>query len=234
MKVTFDHAEDEAANITTFFFKPEKLFRYTAGQFTELHIPDAHHDNRGSKRWFTLSSSPTDELLSITTKFASQSGSTFKNRLRELQPGTVVDMAEAMGDFVLPKLIQTPLVFVAGGIGVTPFHSIFAWLAASGEERPINFIYAVASEDEIIFQSTFEKAGQHATIVVSNPSPAWGGERGRVTAEMITGLKAIGDDSLIYISGPEGMVETLQKDLRAAGVKKSQLVGDFFPGYLGI
>lgn len=62
MQVVFDHSKDEAANITTFFFRPEKPVQYTAGQFIELTIPHENPDDRGQKRWFTLSSSPTDEV----------------------------------------------------------------------------------------------------------------------------------------------------------------------------
>ncbi|HTB49188.1 MAG TPA: FAD-dependent oxidoreductase [Verrucomicrobiae bacterium] len=234
MKVVFDHSEDEAANITTFYFRPEKLAHYTAGQFTELLIPHAHPDKRGQKRWFTLSSSPTDELLSITTKFAASEGSSFKKALRKLQPGTQLTMADPMGDFVLPKLIQTPLVFVAGGIGITPFHSILKWLATTAETRPIKLLYGVHSEDEIIFQPTFDAAKIHPVIVVNEPSSAWGGERGNLSAELILGLEKPSEDTLVYVSGPEPMVEHLEKDLRKAGLNKNQFVGDFFPNYTSV
>lgn len=234
MNVTFDHSEAEAENIRTFYFKPEQPVHYTAGQFTQLHLPHPQADKRGVKRWFTLSSSPTDDFLSITTKFAPEHGSTFKQALQKLEPGQQVAMDEPMGDFVLPKLVQTPLIFVAGGIGITPFHSIFRWLAATSEQRPIQFLYGVRSEDEIVFQPDIEAAGVHATIVVSEPTPAWGGERGRITAEMIIGLKQPTDDTLIYLSGPEPMLEALEKDLKKAGVKKEQLVTDFFPGYTAL
>lgn len=231
MQVVFDHSEDNAGDITTFYFKPPKPVDYTAGQFAEWTVPHANPDDRGIKHWFTISSSPTDEFVSITTRFAADGGSTFKQALRALRPGDEITMSDALGDFVLPKLIQTPLVFVAGGIGVTPFHSILSWLAATGEERPIRMIHAVSTEDEIIFQDTFDKAKQHVTVVVEHPSAAWGGERGRVTAEMVLGLEKPSDDALIYISGPEPMVEQLSDDLLAKGIKQHQLVQDFFPGY---
>lgn len=234
MTVTFDHYQDEAANIRTFFFRPEKPLHYTAGQFIELTLPHANPDDRGDKRWFTLSSSPTEELVSITTKFAAEQRSSFKTVLHEITPGVELQMSDAMGDFVLPKLVQTPLVFVAGGIGITPFHSMVTWLNDTKEERPIRLLRAVNSEEEIIFQATFEKAGIHETIVVRNPSEAWGGERGRLTAEKILGLEAPSEDTLIYLSGPEPMVEQLGKDLIKAGIKKQQLVQDFFPNYTTI
>ncbi len=234
MRVVLDHSQAEAANIRTFYFRPEKPVYYTAGQFIELTIKHLRPDSRGIKHWFTLSSSPTDTLLSITTKFAGETSSTFKKTLFSLEPGTELLMSEPMGDFVLPKLIQTPLIFVAGGIGITPFHSMLEWLAATGERRPIKLLYGVNTEDEIIFQDTFERAGQHATIVVSNPSPAWGGQRGRLSADLILGLEKPSEDTLVYVSGPEPMVEALEKDLKKAGVSKQQLVLDFFPNYTGI
>ena len=231
MQVVFDHVSDEAKNIATFYFKSETPVKYTAGQYIELALPHANADTRGQKRWFTLSSSPTDPLLSITTKFAAEHGSTFKKTLRQLQPGNIVSMLGPMGDFVLPKLVQTPLVFVAGGIGITPFHSMLSWLAASNEDRPITMLYGVNSEDEIIFQETLDKAHQHVTIVVANPSPAWGGERGRITAELIMGIGQPSEDSLVYVSGPEPMTESLSKDLVRSGLNKQQLVVDAFPNY---
>lgn len=232
MKAIFDHSEDEAANIRTFYFRPERPVHYTAGQYTELHLPHKNPDNRGIRRWFTLSSSPNDELLSITTKFAgADKSSTFKKTLFSLEAGAEVQLADPMGDFVLPKLIQTPLIFVAGGIGVTPFHSMFGWLYETMEERPIKFLYGVRGEDEIIFQDTFRKTGVEPVTVVSDPSDAWGGERGRITAELILDLEKPTDDTLVYISGPEPMVQALAKDLHAAGLGKHQIVSDEFPNY---
>lgn len=231
MKARYHHSEQIASHIRTFYFETEKPLEFTAGQFTELTLPHANPDNRGTKRWFTISSSPTDEYVTITTKFASEGGSTFKEALAALEPGTEVHLADAMGDFVLPKLLQTPIICVAGGIGITPFHSMLKWLAATHEERPIKLLYAVANEEEIIFQDTFEAAKVHPTIVVSQPSSAWGGERGRLNAEMILGIEQPTDDTLIYLSGPEPMIEAITNSLNHHGIKKSQLVTDFFPGY---
>jgi ferredoxin-NADP reductase len=233
MKITFSHKTQEAANIESFFFSTEKKLDYTAGQYIELNLNHHKPDDRGTKRWFTLSSSPNDELLSITTKFALKPSS-FKKALNKLEAGDELNINGPMGDFVLPKIIQTPLVFVAGGIGITPYSSIFKWLAETGEDRPIKFIYAVKNEEEIIFQDALSAADQHATIVVEEPSASWGGERGKLSAEIITGLTKPDDQTLVYVSGPEGLVEKLEEDLRRAGLAKHQLVTDFFPNYSDI
>lgn len=230
MKVVFKHASDEAANIKTFHFEKPGDYSYDAGQFIELTLPHDNPDERGDKHWFTLSSSPSDDDLTITTKFADP-GSTFKQTLTALEPGASVEMSEPMGDFVLPKDASRSLVFVAGGIGITPFHSIAEFLADSAESRDVKFICGVNNEDEIIFQDAFSKANIHTTIVVGEPSETWGGETGRISAELIVGIAEPSDGALVYVSGPEPMVEALETSLQKAGLKKDQLVLDFFPGY---
>lgn len=228
----FDHKENEAETITTFWFIASRPLNFTAGQYIEMAIKHDKVDERGIKRWLTISS-PPDKLpyFSITTRLSGDKGSTFKKALNQLDPGIKVKISEPMGDFVLPKDSARPLIFIAGGIGITPFHSILSELSNDKEVRNIKLIYAVNSEDDIIFQNTFASAKIHATIIVKNPSDAWGGERGRLTAEIILGLAEPSPESLIYISGPEHMVESLLKDLQKSAIKAAQLVGDFFPGY---
>lgn len=231
MKVILDHIKDENANVRSFFFKPEKKMDYVAGQFTEFQLPHDYPDDRGIKRWFTLSSSPTDEFLSITTKFAGETASSFKKTLWHLPMGTELDFAEAMGDFVLPKDTSIPLVFVAGGLGITPFHSITSYLLATGEKRTIEVILAFNTIEDVLFEDLFTSYGVTPTIVLSDPPPGWPGETGHLSGERILSLIDDAQDKRLYVSGPEPMVETLEKDLLATGLDKNNLVLDFFPGY---
>ena len=235
MRATFIRHEQLTDTITSFSFKPEQHFSYTAGQFIELTLLGHEEHGQPAKRWFTLSSSPHEELLTITTRVGAHTAHTaFKRALENLESGAEVDFSEPMGDFVLPKIIQTPLVFIAGGIGITPFHSILEWLVSTDEQRNIRLLYGVRTEDDIIFQDTFAAAKQHATIVVEEPSAAWGGERGRLNAEMILGLEQPNSGTLYYISGPEPFVQVLQQDLKEQGVSGQNIVVDEFQGYTGV
>ncbi|HEY5805883.1 MAG TPA: FAD-dependent oxidoreductase [Candidatus Saccharimonadales bacterium] len=231
MNVIFERSEPTAHNIKTFWFKPERPVRYTAGQFTEIYLPYDNPDDRGIKRWFTLSSSPTDQMVSITTKFASHQSSTFKQHLFELAPGTPLKLADPMGDFVLPKDPTIPLVFVAGGMGITPMHSMIKWLNDTGERRDIHLIYAVTEEDELAFVPLFKEYGLNFTPVVKTPQPGYAGETGSLNADRILQLAPDDGKSLLYLSGPEPMVETFFKELVEKGVSKDRLVTDYFPGY---
>lgn len=234
MRVTLDHTEDVAHNIKTFWWKPERPFRYTAGQFIELMLPHDKADKRGQKRWFTLSSSPSEELLSITTKHAPEKGSSFKDSLFNLKQGDSVMMSEPMGDFVLPKDVSVPLVFIAGGIGVTPMRSMLRWLKDNEQQRTIHLIYAANSIEEVAFRDLFNDYGLPTDIVLSNAPTGWKGHTGRLDATKILKLAPNVDDKLYFISGPEPMVEGLGKGLADQGVDKRHIVGDYFPNYGGI
>lgn len=233
MNVIFDHTEDTAEHIKTFWFKPDTPVSYTAGQFTEIYLPHDTPDNRGIRRWFTLSSSPTEPMVSITTKFSTQQSSTFKQTLAKLVPGTPLKLAQPMGDFVLPKDASRPLVFVAGGIGVTPMRSMVKYLLDKKEKRDIQLIYAATKREELAFQMLFRDYGVALTTVIKDAPAGYTGETGSLTAERILQLVRPQDKNtaLFYLSGPEPMVEALTKDLQKQGVHKHRIITDYFPGY---
>lgn len=232
MQILFNHSEAESPTITTFYFTPEKPMSFVPGQFIELTIQHDSPDNRGVNRWFTISSAPNNSFIGITTRLVPDSSS-FKKTLESLTPGDTVLMSEPIGDFVLPKDRTIPLLFVAGGIGITPYHSIAQWLSEHEQSRSIQLIHAIHSEDDIVFYDAFTRADIPITHVVSEPSSAWGGERGVLTAEHILKLANPSKSALIYIAGPEKMAETLTKNLQKLGTQKSQLITDYFPGYAG-
>lgn len=231
MRITFSHSEPVNDSYTTFWFKPEQPFFYTAGQFTELYIPHPDADTRGLRRWFTLSSSPTEPLISITTKLAGQAGSSFKQRLQVLQPGDTIQADEAMGDFVLPKDTTIPVVFVAAGIGVTPVRSIVTWLIATGEERHVSLLQATSTQAQLAYADLWRRYPLAYTPIVKRPASGYTGLAGELTAPRILNIAPPDARNIYYLSGPEQLVEKLTKDLVAAGIPDYRVVTDYFHGY---
>jgi ferredoxin-NADP reductase len=231
MKAVLDHIEVESPNISTYYFQTEEQIDYIAGQAIELIINHPEPDNRGIKRWFTLSSSPSDKLISITTKLARIKSSSYMLALRRLKIGDAIDFSEPSGNFVLPSDDETPLIFVAGGIGITPFHSILTWLESNRKSRPIKLLYAVNNEDEIIFKPLLARLGLDVSIAVSSASKSWNGIRGRLTPELIINVEKYSAGTLIYMSGPAGMIKDLENGLARVGIEKNQIILDEFPGY---
>lgn len=216
MKTTFIKQEKHGENIFSFSFKKPKGYFYIAGQFIELTLLTTNIYN---KRWFTLSSSPSEDQLTITTKL--QSRSDYKDYLQKLRRGDVVDISQAMGDFVLPKDSTIPILFVAGGIGITPVRSIIHWLHDIGERRTIRIIYATHNK---LFIEDFRM--NNTDVLLFNKS------QGRISASLIKQeTEFLGQNGLIYISGPEEMVEQLFKQLQELDFSSNRLVGDYFSGY---
>lgn len=224
MKATLDHIEDVANGIKTFWFKSSARLDYIAGQYIELYLPHSNLDNRGEKRWFTLSSSPSEELISITTKIPTARISTFKQALLDLKHGDIVTVSEAMGDFVLPIDKTVPLVFAVGGIGVTPVRSMIKWLIDARENRNLQIIYSVSESAELAFLDIFEHYGISPHVILSSTNEKLDGAKVLEIAET-------NEASLLYVSGPELFVERLGKDLIDVGIRQQNLVLDFYHGY---
>lgn len=198
------------------------MMRYVAGQFIEITLPHANADERGIRRWFTLSSAPGHELVSITTRRAEQSSS-FKQVLLSLKTGDTLEISEPMGDFVLPINPQTPLVFVAGGIGITPFHAIVQSLLDKKEERNIQFLYSVKTESDQIFSQVFQQSFIEKYLFVG---------QSRLSAQHIVDVVQGIEGKQLFISGPEPMTEAIVDEFKSQfGMTQDQLITDYFPGY---
>lgn len=222
MQATLHHVQQENESIQTFYFQPEAMMRCVAGQFIELTLPHASPDERGIRRWFTLSSAPGHELVSITTRRAKQSSS-FKQALFSLKPGDALEISEPMGDFVLPINPQTPLVFIAGGIGITPFHSIIQSLLDKKEERSIQFLYSVKTEGDQIFNQVFQQPFIEKHLFAGQP---------RLSAQQIVDVVKGIEGKQLFISGPEPMTEAIVDEFKSQfEMTQDQLITDYFPGY---
>lgn len=230
MTVTVVDREQLAPSIYRLRFRSDIQFFFVAGQYINLIVPHSNMDDRGDQRWFSLSSAPSDEFLEITFN-TSEFSSTLKAALLRLQAGDQVDMSLAMGDFVLPKDPTIPLVFVAAGIGCTPFNSILRDLQNKNEERDIRMIYGVTSIDNAIYTDTFYKLGDKFNLILKNPDTSWPGLTGELTTERIMYITNPTPEHYIYIAGPEGFVEVLDIDLKKAGINPMQVFTDFFDGY---
>lgn len=121
-------------------------FTYKAGQYIKMWMEIDNQDSRGITRYFTLTSSPTEDYLLITTRILA---STFKKKLGALEIGTKVKIRGPWGDFVVHESNTRPLVFLSGGIGITPFRSMIKFVADSAFDIPIIMFASYKTSDEI-------------------------------------------------------------------------------------
>ncbi|MGF7228793.1 MAG: ferredoxin--NADP reductase [Candidatus Saccharibacteria bacterium] len=230
MRAVLDHIVEHAPTLRSYWFRPDVPLRFTAGEYTEVYLQHTPHDIRGERRKFTVSSSPTDPLVSITVTFVPDSGSSFKAALAALRPGDSVHMAETMGEFVLPKDPTIPLTFTAVGAGITPVMSIVAWLDATGEKRDVQIIHGARLPSTLLDQALFAEYAQKYMPIVTQPDDTWSGMAGQLTASRILDVTNNPSAQRYYLSGPEAMIKKLADNLIDLGIDKNAIVTDLFLG----
>ncbi len=223
MTLTFIEKEHLVDNVWAFRFKPSEPLTWTAGQYVRVELPHDNPDDEGTQRWFTNSAAPFEGILQISTRVTE---STFKQALSKLEPGsTALQLIEnPEGDFVWQDS-GAPIVFVAGGIGVTPFRSILKQRAHDGQSLKATLVYGSRTPDVPFKDELEEWTNTDPSLTVHYVAGA------PLTAERLTELVPDLNASLVYVSGPEPMVEALGDDLKKHGLPESQLKQDFFPNY---
>ncbi|HZL08207.1 MAG TPA: RnfABCDGE type electron transport complex subunit D [Candidatus Dormibacteraeota bacterium] len=223
-------------SVKDFVFVPERKFKYLPGQYMEWTLPHKQPDSRGSRRYFTLASSPTEDTLRIGVKFYDK-GSSFKQAMLSMDRGTPIAAGQVGGDFTLPNDRERKLVFIAGGIGITPFRSMLKYLVDTNDKRAITLLYSERDPADLAYHDVLRDAQRQLGIKViytltdqNAQSPA-GMRRGKITPQMIAEEVPDYDKCLFYISGSHTMVKAIETGLHSLGVHEHDIKTDFFPGY---
>ncbi|MDP3941670.1 MAG: RnfABCDGE type electron transport complex subunit D [bacterium] len=226
-----------APDIAEFVFKPDRRVAFSPGQYMEWTLSHHHTDSRGSRRYFTLASSPTEDTLRLGVKL-SQNGSSFKRALSAISEKVPVVASQLSGEFVLPDDKTRKMVFIAGGIGVTPFRSIVTYLLDTKETRQVVMLYANKLVSDIVYKDIFDRAEKELGIKTiysltdkDSVPKGWKGRVGRIDANVIGEEVPDWKDRYFYLSGPHPMVTGYEDVLRQMGLPKRQIKTDFFPGY---
>lgn len=225
MKLTLINKKKETPDVTSFIFNPKEKLTWIPGQYLHYVLHHEPTDDRGSDRWFTVSSAPFEKHVQITTRLTKDKGSSFKNKLQTIEIGKDIEISYLHGDFIIEDP-DKDYVFIAGGIGITPFRSIIAQL--HHDKKPINITLLYANKDKnIVFKDELESIAKSNTNFKIHYiySPQHIDEK--VVTEFVPNIS----NKLFYVSGPEPMVESLITMLKGMKIKEDHIKGDWFPGY---
>jgi ferredoxin-NADP reductase len=227
-----------AEGTMAFAFERPAGFDFTAGQYMTITLPDPPYDDeKGNQRTFSIASPPqeTGRLL-IATRMT---GSALKRSLAEVPFGAPVSVFGPAGAFVLHPDPAEPAVFIAGGIGITPFHSMALDAVARRLPHRITLIYSNRTPEGTAFHEDFVRlAGTHTafkyvpTMTEADKSARpWNGERRFVNADFLR--DHIGDITapIFYIAGPPGLVVAATKTVLEAGANPAHVLSEEFAGY---
>ena len=226
-----------APDIYEFRFGGAGGLRFRPGQYLEWTLGHSRPDSRGNRRYFTIASSVDEPEVRLGVKFY-PAASSFKKALLAMKPGSEIAASRLAGEFVLPTDKREKLVFMAGGIGITPFRSMIKYLLDRNEERPIAVLYSNKIAPEIVYTDVLEEARERLGIKTvytltdaNRVPPGWVGATGRVDAEMIARTVPDYRERTFYLSGPRPLVVGFQEVLKTIGVPESRIKSDFFPGF---
>ncbi len=207
--------------------KGTDLFDYLPGQFLfvtllrDRGLPKEEHP-------FTISSSPTSKgHITITPK---ESGD-FTATIGKTRPGDRAAVTAPYGRFShLLHPEKRLMVFIAGGIGITPFMSMLTFMRDTGAEEEVLLIYANRTEKDIVFEEELRSLQQSDSApnlniihVLSKPDPSWKGERGYVDMDKLSRLTGDISRKAFYICGPPMMMKSVVSALGEMGASKDEI-----------
>jgi ferredoxin-NADP reductase len=233
--------ETIAEGTMAFYFERPEGFAYRAGQRTLLSLLGAKEfDGFGSTRTFTFASAPHEPELMIATRMRDTA---FKRTLKSAALGLRVRLEAPEGLMTLHDDAARPAVFIAGGIGVTPFRSMARHAAHRRLPHRLWLFYSNRRPEGAPFLGELrelERENPSYRFVptmtdAANSELPWSGETGVIDAAL---LRRHLDDALsganapiYYLAGPQGMVMGMQNLLEGLGVPEDDVRDEKFYGY---
>ncbi|MBI2599801.1 FAD-dependent oxidoreductase [Candidatus Daviesbacteria bacterium] len=214
----------ETENSFSLILEKPKRFNFYPGQYLDIELPV--NDPNSSTRAFTISSSPTENYLTVTTK---KGITPFKKFVENIKPGDTVFASHPAGTFVLDETESA--VFIAGGIGITPFRSMIRYVLDQKLKTPILLIYS-NSDENFPFKDELDRwPKQLPNLKVIYHISKISGRLNIDKLEKILNLKSLILNHIFYLAGPPNMVDDIEKILIETGVDPLNIRADRFDGY---
>ena len=212
-------------------------FKFEAGQSVNVSLIDPPEtDGKGNARTFSIVSAPHETELVVATRMRDPA---FKRVLKGMPAGGRIQLRGPAGKFTLDDADARPAVFIAGGIGITPFVSMLRHAAHSRLARDLWLFYSNRRPEDAAFLAELVSLQQRnpryhfvgTMVEMAKSSRPWDSETGLLDRAMLERhLKNLAA-FVYYAAGPPGLVEAMQKMLVEAGVKSEAIHTDEFFGY---
>ena len=222
MELCFVKKYQEVGDVISFVFTSNDVQSWEAGQYINISMPDI--PVVGADRIFTIASAPHEGYLLITTIITQ---SDYKQKMNTLQPGDVVEADQLGGDFVYQENSRKKL-YLAGGIGITPYRSIVADRLYNSLPNNAALMYTGRPEGRPFVDELIKIANEDSTLQLFQF------ESERITFSTIKRDVPDYAERTIYLAGSQQFVETLGESLHSQGVPRSQLKYDWFDGYISL
>lgn len=226
-----------SADIMAVSLEKPVQYEYRAGQFCFLNLHDIGiQDERGLRRHLSIASSPLEKELLFATKV---SDSAFKRTLRETPIGDIITIEPPLGTFTLPENTSAPFIFLAGGIGITPFRSMVRYIVDAQTNYNVTLFYSNRIPEEAAFLDELQGlAEKHKNISViptmtrvESSSTTWSGLTGRLNSSMIKDGCKEWQSAIYFIAGPPKMSDSMAEILKGINILPERIYVEKFTGY---
>lgn len=224
-----------ADQTTAFVFEKPQDFSFRAGQYVVMTIPVlTFPDNRRGMRSLSIASAPYENELVFAMRITD---SGFKQTLNAMEVGGEVVITQALGHFVLSEDVSRPVVFLIGGIGITPARSILRQAVYEKNKQPFYLFYSNRRPQDASFSDEmqeFPELNYRCIDTLTNHEAAdlcaWQEERGYICDIMLQ--KYIDDikSPIYYIVGSPAFAGAMITMLSGLGVEKNSIKQDPFTG----
>jgi ferredoxin-NADP reductase len=226
-EVALTGREQIAAGTMAFHFAKPAGFSFKPGQAVNIELPDQPAEANSARRIFSLVSAPFEAGLTVATRM--REGSAFKRVLGTLPVGTKLKLRGPQGVMTVHEDRARVAVFIAGGIGITPFMSMLRQAAHDRLEQRLLLLYSNRCPQDAAFLAELQ--------ALERRHPSF-----RLLARMTDAEGVIDDEALrraiggaaapvYYLAGPPRMVEAMSAILQRAGVADDDVRSEEFYGY---
>ena len=219
------------------YFEKPAGYEFLAGQFCFLNLPDkGFRDERGLRRHLTIASSPLEKKLLFATRIT---GSAFKKTLQGLSRGETITIEKPLGNFTLPEDMSHPLLFIAGGIGITPFRSMIRYASDTHSKHVITLFYSNRMPETAAFLDELKSVADRDDNInvlptmteIENSAQAWSGLTGQINPAMIKNNYTQWEHAVYYVAGTPKMVDGIRDVVRDMHIEDEKVRIEKLTGY---
>jgi ferredoxin-NADP reductase len=152
--------------------------------------------------------------------------------------GLEMEVDGPYGAFTLHPEAARPAVFLAGGIGITPFRSMVADIVGRKSGRRVTLVYSNRTASSAAFLDDlerWEREGPSFRLIATLTSPKagepWRRETGRVDLDFLKRILPGSESAVWYAVGPNAFVDAMEPLLREAGIPADSVRTEMFAGY---
>lgn len=194
---------------------------YAPGQFMMLQL--VRKGRLTEPHPFTIASPPTRKGLAVCVKEAGD----FTRDIGKTKPSDTAYIDMPYGVFSFQHFDADRLVFIAGGIGITPFMSMLRTIYDRNLEKEVILVWGNRTEKDIVFRDELERMTSEMpslkVIHVLSRQKDWPGERGHIGPDILKKYVDEFEGREFFVCGPQLMMKSVRNALFDMGVSKRRM-----------